>query len=178
MVSISRTLKKSTFLVWQLILGSVYRALGGPFCVFYMDDLSIVAWKISKNGGNMKIFLESCKERSKLSVDGFGGRGDHLVAQKSNFKIFFFENDVIRRTPPAYLPAWYTVRVAKRHENPKFFNKCKVWVLSFPKTSLECFCDVWFDFYDSLNSPLKRKKSHFCAIFDDFGPWRARHLVS
>ena len=51
----------------------------------------------------MKIFLESCKERSKLSVDGFGGRGDHLVAQKSNFKIFFFENDVNSCTPP-WLP--------------------------------------------------------------------------
>ena len=44
----------------------------------------------------MKIFLESCKERSKLSVDGFWGLRDHLVAQKSNFKIFFFENDVIK----------------------------------------------------------------------------------
>ena len=48
----------------------------------------------------MKIFLESCKERSKLSVDGFWGLRDHLVAQKSNFKIFFFENDVIKRLPP------------------------------------------------------------------------------
>ena len=35
----------------------------------------------------MKIFLESCEERSKLSVHGFGGRRDHLVAQQSNFKI-------------------------------------------------------------------------------------------
>ena len=25
-------------------------------------------------------------------------------------------------------------------------------------------------FSDSLNSPLERKKWHFCAIFDDFGP--------
>ena len=58
----------------------------------------------------------------------------------------------------------------KGMKTQNFFNECKVWVLSFPKTSLECFCDVWFDFYDSLNSPLKRKKSHFCAIFDDFGP--------
>ena len=48
----------------------------------------------------MKIFLESCKERSKLSVDVFWGLRDHLVAQKSNFKIFFFENDVIKRLPP------------------------------------------------------------------------------
>ena len=47
----------------------------------------------------MKIFLESCKERSKLSVDGFWGLRDHLVAQKSNFKIFFFENDVNSCTP-------------------------------------------------------------------------------
>jgi len=62
-----------------------------------------------------------------------------------------------------------TVRVAKRCENTKCFDECKVWVLSFPKTSLECFRDAWFDFYDSLNSPLKRKKLHFCAIFDDFG---------
>ena len=42
----------------------------------------------------MERCLESCKERSKLSVDGFGGRRDLLVAQKSNLKIFFFENDV------------------------------------------------------------------------------------
>ena len=70
-----------------------------------MNDLSIQESKILKNGGNMKIFLESCKERSKLSVDGFGGRWDRMVAQKSNFKIFFFENDVNSRTPPAYLPA-------------------------------------------------------------------------
>ena len=53
-----------------------------------MDDLSINERKILKNGGNMKIFLESCKERSKLSVDGFGSLRDHLVSQKSNFKIF------------------------------------------------------------------------------------------
>ena len=33
-------------------------------------------------------FLESCKERSKLSVDGFWGLRDHLVAQKFNLKIF------------------------------------------------------------------------------------------
>ena len=48
----------------------------------------------------MKIFLESCTERSKLSVDGFWGRWDRIVAQKSNFKMFFFENDVIKRLPP------------------------------------------------------------------------------
>ena len=71
-----------------------------------MNDLSMLAEKISKNGGNMKIFLESQKETSKLSVDVFWGRWDHLVAQKSNFKIFFFENDVnSRNPPPAYLPA-------------------------------------------------------------------------
>ena len=48
----------------------------------------------------MKIFLESQKETSKLSRNVFWGRWDHLVAQKSNFKIFFFENDVNSRTPP------------------------------------------------------------------------------
>ena len=42
----------------------------------------------------MKIFLESQKETSKLSGDVFWGRWDRIVAQKSNFKIFFFENDV------------------------------------------------------------------------------------
>ena len=63
-----------------------------------------------------------------------------------------------------------TVWVAKRHEKTKFFDEWKVRVLSFPKTSLECFFDVWFGFYDNLNSPLERKKSHFCAKFDDFGP--------
>ena len=55
-----------------------------------MNDLSMLGEKISKNGGNMKIFLESCKERSKLSVDVFWGRGDRLVAQKSKIKIFFW----------------------------------------------------------------------------------------
>ena len=59
-----------------------------------MNDLSMAESKISKNGGNMKIFLESCKETSKLSGDVFWGRWDRMVAQKSNFKIFFFENDV------------------------------------------------------------------------------------
>ena len=59
------------------------RALGGPFCIFDMNDLSMLAQKISKNGGNIKIFLESCKETSKLSVDVFWGRWDHIVAQKS-----------------------------------------------------------------------------------------------
>ena len=47
-----------------------------------MNDLSIHESKILKNGGNMKMFLESCKERSKLSVDGFWGRWDRMVAQK------------------------------------------------------------------------------------------------
>ena len=70
----------------QPFLGLSTRALGGPFCVFYMDDLGIMAQKISKNGGNMKIFLESCKETSKLSVDVFWSRWDHIVAQKSIFK--------------------------------------------------------------------------------------------
>ena len=65
----------------------------------------MVAQKISKNGGNMKIFLESCKERSKLSVDGFGGRGDHLVAQKSNFKIFSSKMTLTYADPPGYISA-------------------------------------------------------------------------
>ena len=34
----------------------------------------------------MKIFLESCKVTSKLSVDSFGGWWDHLVAKESDFK--------------------------------------------------------------------------------------------
>ena len=94
MVSISRALKKSTFLVRQPIFRPVHKALRGPIFVFCSNDLYIMAPKISKNGGNMKFFLESCKERSKLSVDGFGGLRDHLVAQKSNLKICFFENVV------------------------------------------------------------------------------------
>ena len=53
-----------------------------------MNDLSMHESKISKNGGKMKIFLESCKETSKLSGDVFWGRWDRIVAQKSNFKIF------------------------------------------------------------------------------------------
>ena len=36
----------------------------------------------------MKIFLESCKETSKLSGDVFWGRWDHIVAQKSKMKFF------------------------------------------------------------------------------------------
>ena len=54
-----------------------------------MHDLCMNVAKIPKNGRNMKIFLESCKERSKLSVDVFWGRGDRLVAQKSKIKMFF-----------------------------------------------------------------------------------------
>ena len=51
----------------------------------------------------MEIFLESQKETSKLSGDVFWGRWDRMVAQKSNFKIFFFENDVNSRKPPPLL---------------------------------------------------------------------------
>ena len=93
MVNISRTLKKSTFLVRQPIFRPVHKALRGPIFVFCSNDLYIMASKISKNGGNMNFFLESCKETSKLSVDVFWGRWDCMVAQKSNFKILFFEND-------------------------------------------------------------------------------------
>ena len=48
----------------------------------------------------MKIFLESCKERSKLSVDGFWGLRDHLVAQKSNLKIFSSKMTLLSDYPP------------------------------------------------------------------------------
>ena len=48
----------------------------------------------------MKIFLESCKETSKLSGDVFWGRWDHIVAQKSIFKIFFFEKQRNSCNPP------------------------------------------------------------------------------
>ena len=47
-----------------------------------MDDLSIRVAEIPKNVGNIESFLESYKERSKLTVYDFGGRGDRLVAQK------------------------------------------------------------------------------------------------
>ena len=93
-VNISRTLKKSTFLVRQSIFRPVHKALGGPIFVFCSKDLCIMAQKISKNGGNMKIFLESCKETSKLSRNIFWGRWDHIVAQKSIFKFFFFEKPI------------------------------------------------------------------------------------
>ena len=46
-----------------------------------------MAQKISKNDESIKVFLESCKETSKLSVDVFWGRWDHIVAQKSEIKI-------------------------------------------------------------------------------------------
>ena len=56
--------------------------------------------KIFKNGENMKMFLESCKETSKLSVDVFWGRWNHIiVTQQSKIKIFFFEN--LLTTPAA-----------------------------------------------------------------------------
>ena len=45
-------------------------------------------------------FLESCKETSTLSVDVFWGRWDHIVAQKSIVKIFFFEKVLNSCTPP------------------------------------------------------------------------------
>ena len=48
----------------------------------------------------MKNFLESCKKRSKLSVDVFLGRWDIMVAQRSNSKIFFFEKVANQRLPP------------------------------------------------------------------------------
>ena len=59
-----------------------------------------MAQKISKNGGKMKIFLESCKETSKLSGDVFWGRWDHIVAQKSKIKIFFFQKPLNPCKPP------------------------------------------------------------------------------
>ena len=71
-----------------------------------MNDLSITESKISKNGGNMKIFLESQKETSKLSGDVFWGRWDRMVAQKVEIKIFFFEKLLNPcNPPPAYLSA-------------------------------------------------------------------------
>ena len=100
MVNISRTLKKSTFLVRLSIFMPVHKALGGPIFVFCSKDLCMMAQKISKNGGNMKIFLESCKETSKLSRNIFWGRWDHIVAQKSIFKIFFFEKGINPCNPP------------------------------------------------------------------------------
>ena len=42
-----------------------------------------------KNGGKMKIFLESQKYTSKLSGNVFWDRWDHLVAQKSKKCDFF-----------------------------------------------------------------------------------------
>ena len=48
----------------------------------------------------MKIFLESQKETSKLSRNVFWDRWDHLVAQKSKIKIFFFEKSVNPCNPP------------------------------------------------------------------------------
>ena len=98
-VNISRTLKKSTFLVGQPIFRPVHKALRGPICVFCSNDLCIMAQKISKNGGKIKIFLESCKKTSKLSEDVFWGCWDHIVAQKSIFKIFFFEKGLNSCTP-------------------------------------------------------------------------------
>ena len=71
-----------------------------------MDDLCIRVAKIPKTGRNMKFFLESCKERSKLSVDGFWGRWDRLVAQKSKKRDFLWlKLRYVANTPPVYLPA-------------------------------------------------------------------------
>ena len=51
----------------------------------------------------MKIFLESCKETSKLSGDVFWGRWDRMVAQKVEIKIFFFEK-LLNPCNPPWLP--------------------------------------------------------------------------
>ena len=51
----------------------------------------------------MEIFLESQKETSKLSRNIFWDRWDRMVAQKSNFKIFFFEKVANQRLPPLLL---------------------------------------------------------------------------
>ena len=40
----------------------------------------------------MKIFLEPQKYTSKLSGNVFWDRWDHLVAQKSKIKVYFFQN--------------------------------------------------------------------------------------
>ena len=58
-----------------------------------------------KNGVNTEIFLESCKETSKLSRDVYWSRWDHIVAQKSNLKIFSSKMTLTHVTPPDYLPA-------------------------------------------------------------------------
>ena len=80
---------------------------GGHFAFFTWTTLAWWPEKFQKMVGTLNFFLESCKERSKLSVDGFGGRGDHLVAQKSNFKIFSSKM-TLTHAPPGYLPAWYS----------------------------------------------------------------------
>ena len=51
----------------------------------------------------MKIFLESQKYTSKLSGNVFWDRWDHLVAQKSKMKIFFFQKRLNPCNPP-WLP--------------------------------------------------------------------------
>ena len=55
---------------------------------------------IEKKFEKLKIFLESCKVTSKLSVDSFVDSWDRLVRQKSNFKKKIFENVANTQTPP------------------------------------------------------------------------------
>ena len=130
--------------------------------VFVVSDLSISIWKFLKNGRNMKIFLESCKERSKLSVDVFWSLRDHLVAQKSNFKKVFFENDVNWRKSPPLLTYLRDIRFfgfGARYKKKKIHNFQKqVSKLTSPwsqheKWYITCLCCVKLGF------------SGFCRFF-------------
>ena len=81
--------------------------------------------KNSKNCGNMKFFLESCKETSKLPRDVFWSRWDHIVAQKSIFKIFFFENLQNSCNPPLLS---YLRDLSWRVHEFSLFSKEKIFI--------------------------------------------------
>ena len=68
-----------------------------------------------------RIFYQNlAKKTSKLSVDVFWGRWDHIVAQKSEIKIFF-----LRKTDKLMYPPVVSELCDIR------FSKKKIWVFDF-----------------------------------------------
>ena len=92
MVNISRTLRKSTFLVRQPIFRPVHNGLGRAILRFLHERPLHPGPKHFQKWWEHENFLESCKETSKLSGDVFWGRWDHIVAQKSDIKFFSSKN--------------------------------------------------------------------------------------
>ena len=68
-----------------------------------MKKLTTLAWRPENSQKiiGMHINIESCKERSQLSIASFGGHGGHLIAHKSKFFFESFKLTLTLAFPPS-----------------------------------------------------------------------------